>query len=261
MRVTLDYTKTVHQNADAYFAKAKKAKKKLEGVDVALKLSEKKIAELKKKRDDYALTLEPEKDESNRKTHWYEQFRWFHTSSGKLAVGGRNATSNEQVLKSHVLAHDLVFHTEAPGSPFFVLQTEGTDVHPLELEEVGQLTAAYSKAWAGGYTSVEAFYVNPDQVSKHAQSGEYVKKGSFMVRGKKTFVQPRMELYVGLLENGQIVTGSSQSVKRQTKKFAKIVPGREKSSDIAKQLKKKLGGGNLDELIRMIPSGGSRVSK
>ena len=260
MQVTLDYTKTVHQNADAYFAAAKKAKKKLEGVNTALSISEKKIAELTKERDAYALTLEPEEVDIKRKIKWYEQFRWFHASNGMLAVGGRDATSNEQVLKSHVIAHDVVFHTEAPGSPFFVLQTEGKEVHPLVFEEVGQMTAAYSKAWAGGYTSVEAFYVNPDQVSKHAQSGEYVKKGSFMVRGKKTFVQPRMELYMGLLE-GQIVVGTRQSVKKQTDVFVKLVPGREKSSDIAKQVRKKLDGGNLDEIIRMIPAGGSRLSK
>jgi len=45
---------------------------------------------------------------------WYEKFRWFISSDDFLILGGRDATSNEIVIKKHTEKNDLVFHR-----PFF----------------------------------------------------------------------------------------------------------------------------------------------
>ena len=53
---------------------------------------------------------------------WYEKFRWFESSDGFLVIGGRDATSNEIVVKKHVEPNDVVFHADVQGAPFFVIK-------------------------------------------------------------------------------------------------------------------------------------------
>jgi hypothetical protein len=38
-----------------------------------------------------------------------------------------------------------------------------------------------------------------------------------------------------------------------------IEQGREKSSALAKKIQKKLGGGEIDDIIRMLPAGGGEL--
>src|SRR3989344_3809347 len=110
-RLVLDLTKTVEQNAAAYFEKAKKAKKKIEGAEKALQHSLRELKELEAKQEKELKKLEEKKKVSSKK-EWYEKFRWFRSSDGFLVIGGRDATSNEVVIKKHTDTNDLVFHTE-----------------------------------------------------------------------------------------------------------------------------------------------------
>ena len=50
--------------------------------------------------------------------NWYEKFRWFFTSGGKLVIGGKSAEQNEEVLKAHLDRDDLIMHTKQAGSLF-----------------------------------------------------------------------------------------------------------------------------------------------
>jgi len=124
-RITLDLTKSIEENAAAYFERAKKVKKKIGGAEAALNENLKKLEELEHKRD--KITAEKSKQEKlkERKAEWYEKFRWFMSSEGFLVLGGRDATSNEIVIKKHTEQNDLVFHTDMAGSPFFVVKTYG----------------------------------------------------------------------------------------------------------------------------------------
>src|SRR5207244_1763796 len=56
------------------------------------------------------------------KREWYEKFRWFVTSRGRLAIGGRDAQSNAILLRRHLEEEDVVYHADLFGSPFFVLK-------------------------------------------------------------------------------------------------------------------------------------------
>jgi len=47
---------------------------------------------------------------------WYDRFRWFHTSTGYLVIGGRNADQNEELVKKYMGKHDRFFHTQAHGA-------------------------------------------------------------------------------------------------------------------------------------------------
>ena len=255
-RISLDLGKTVEQNASSYYEKAKKIKKKLEGAREALEKSKKKLGKLEKKqeKEEKKVVKKPK-----RKKEWYEKFRWFTSSDGLLVIGGRDSTSNEIVIKKHTNSDDLVLHTDLSGSPFFVIKSEGKGIPEKTIQEAAQATATYSKAWKLGLSSLEVFYVKPEQVSKKAKSGEYMQKGAFMIYGETSYLRPNLSLAVGIRED-QIIGGPLEPVKKHSEKFIIIEQGRDKASDIAKKVKANLGG-DLDEIIRFLPAGGYKIVK
>ena len=255
VNIRLDITKSVEQNAGIFFEKSKKAKKKLEGAKEALENSLIKLEQIKKEK----IIEEKKIKKTERKKAWYEKFRWFNSSEGFLCIGGRDATSNEIVIKKHTDKDDIVFHTEMAGSPFFVIKTENK-IPKNTLNEVAQATASYSSAWKAGIGSAEVFHVKPDQVTKEAKAGEFVPKGAFMIYGKKNIIKSELKIAIGLKED-IIIGGPIDSIKSQTKNFIIIVQGNQKTSATAKEIRSKLKGGDLDEIIRMLPAGGCKIQK
>jgi len=262
MRLVLNVKKSLEQNAEVYFEKGKKAKRKMEGLKTALARFESERGKLLKQQALMIERLEKPKTPAPQRTkEWYEKFRWFFSSEGFLCVGGRDATTNEVIIKKHTEPGDLVFHTEAPGSPFFVIKAQGKLIGDATKEEVAQATASFSRGWRAGIGSMDAFSVTPEQVSKEAKAGEYIAKGAFMVTGKRTLYRPTLEVAVGVLDDGRVMAGPLPAVKKHCKKYAVIKQGDGKPSDVAKQLVKQLGAGTLDECIAALPSGGMRVAK
>ncbi len=262
MRFILNVKKSLEQNAEVYFEKAKKAKRKIEGVKAALKRFELEKDKLLKQQASVIERLEKTKTPIPERTKaWYEKFRWFFSSEGFLCIGGRDATSNDIIVKKHTQLGDLVFHTEAPGSPFFVIKAEGKPIGEATKEEVAQATAAFSRAWRAGVGSMDVFSVTPEQVTKEAQAGTALAKGAFMVYGKRTYYHPSLEIAIGILDDGRVMAGPLSAVKKHCTKYAVIRQGDEKASAIAKHLQKLLGAGTTDEFISALPSGGARITK
>jgi predicted ribosome quality control (RQC) complex YloA/Tae2 family protein len=259
MEIEFDLKKSVDENAGIYFNLAKKSKKKLEGAHKALEDSKKKLEKLKKDENKFMETALKKLEKKDRKLEWYEKFHWFISSEDFLCIGGKDATSNEIVIKKHTDKEDLVFHTDMAGSPFFIIKN-GQSAKEETINETAQAVAVYSRAWKLGHTTADVFYVKPEQVSKEAQSGEYMSKGSFMVRGKTTYIHPKLEYAIGLVED-EIVGGPITAIKKKTNKFVIVIPGREKKSSMAKKIKAKLKGGDLDEIIKFLPAGGSVIKK
>lgn len=258
MKITLDLTKSVEENAAVYFEQAKKAKKKRIGAKEALEETKKKLAKIEdliKKEE----LIEKEKAKPKRKKTWYEKFRWFYTSEGFLVIVGRDATTNEIIIKKHTDKDDIVFHSELPSSPFGVIKTEGKKPGKESIEETAQFVGVYSKAWKSGRTVADIFYVKPEQVTKEAPSGEFIGKGSFMIYGKKTILAVVLKLFIGKMDDGKIMSGSLNAVKKHCKEFVEIIQGRDKTSQIAKQIKAKLQSSDLDDIIKVIPVGSKLV--
>ena len=183
---------------------------------------------------------------------WYEKFRWFFTSKGLLAIGGRDATSNEILIKKHMEVGDLVFHTSMSGSPFFLLKDGKNKGKDSDIEEIATATASYSRAWRNGYKTQEVFYVRPEQVSKKAEAGEFLVKGSFMVRGKRELMSPELEICVGIIK-GKVVGGPKSIFSGEV--FC-LAPGKSKKSDIAKKIARELKV-SVDEVMFVLPTGTS----
>jgi len=265
MKLTIDTRKTIDQNASEYFEKAKKVKKKMAGAERTIKEHEEKLKQLEKKKAE-EITKEKEKAEYlktkaeiKKDKAWYEKFRWFFTSNGFLVIGGKDATSNEIVVKKHAEKDDLIFHTEMAGSPFAILKTSGKKPEQIDINEAAQECAVYSRAWKLGMP-VSVFYVNPDQVTKEAKSGEFVPKGAFMIYGKKNFVKEyTMELAIGVKEN-KVIGGPVTAVDKQTKNYVIVEMGDVKKSDLAKKIKNKING-DLDDIMNFLPGDGRIVER
>ncbi|MFC1800901.1 NFACT RNA binding domain-containing protein [Nanoarchaeota archaeon] len=249
--------KTVEQNAEVYFERAKKAKKKLKGARETLEKYQKELEKLEKEKEKVLEKISAKKVEKKvHKKEWYEKFHWFMSSEGFLCIGGRDATSNEIVIKKHTEENDLVLHTDMAGSPFFVIKN-GQEAGEETIKEAAQATASYSRAWKLGLSILDVFYVKPEQVSKTAKSGEFMPKGAFMVYGKTLYLRPRLEMAIGV-KDGVVIGGPTAAIKKQADKFKVVVPGKKKKSETAKKIKHKLGG-DLDEITKFLPSGGCEI--
>jgi predicted ribosome quality control (RQC) complex YloA/Tae2 family protein len=260
MRLVLDLTKSIDENAAAYFEKAKKAKKKIQGAEEALNASIRKLREIELAKEKTALENASAAKLKERKQEWYEKFRWFTSSEGFLVIGGRDATSNEIVIKKHTEANDMVFHTDMAGSPFFVVKSENRRIGEKTMEEAADATVTFSRAWKLGLQTTSVFYADPEQVSKKTKAGEYMGKGAFMIYGKTNYINNKLNLAIGMTRHGQVMAGPLDAVKAHCEKFVVLEQGDEKSSSIAKYIQRNIGG-LIDDIIRALPSGEFRVRK
>jgi len=254
MKVELDIRKSVFENAETYFQKAKKLRSKLKGAQAALSRLESKPPEKPK----------PPRPQPKLKTRlrWYEKFRYFRTSGNLLVVAGKDAATNELLLKKHVEPHDIVFHADVTGAAFAVIKTEGKPVPEKSLIEAAEFSASYSKAWKGGFASIDVYWVRPDQVSKTPPSGEYLEKGAFIISGKKNYLRnTRLQLAIGN-SDGNLVWGALSSVRSLTKDYVVILPGNVKSSDLARKIKGIISLNiGISEIQRLIPAGKGKIQK
>ncbi len=266
MQVEINLNKSVDENAGRYFDKAKKLKKKLEGAKETVELYKKKLEDLKKQEDRYNQqeeAKEKQKQKRQENAKWYHKFHYFTSSEKLTCIGGRDATQNEILIKKHTEKDDWVLHTDMAGSPFFIIkegQTKGTE---QSLNEAAQAVACYSKAWKEGHTTAEVFYVKPEQVTKQAQTGEFLKKGSFMIKGKTTYLRPTIEFAFSKDKNNSLIWGPKEALENnqnlETKDLITIVPGREKKSKIAKQILNEFETGLLDDIVAALPAGGADI--
>lgn len=259
MEIEIDLNKSVEENAGTYFNLAKKAKKKRQGAQKAWEESSRQLEQLRKQESKFYQEEEKKHQKVERKREWYEKFHWFVSSEGFLCIGGKDATSNEIVIKKHTEKEDLVLHTDMAGSPFFVIKN-GQQAGEKTIKEAAQAVAVYSRAWKLGQVAADVFYVKPEQVSKEAKAGEALKKGSFMIYGKTNYLHPPLEYAIGLAES-MIIGGPPAAVESKTKNYVIVVTGKEKKSSLAKKIKAKLKGGDLDEIIKFLPAGGGEIKK
>jgi predicted ribosome quality control (RQC) complex YloA/Tae2 family protein len=258
MEIRLDLKKNLQENAANYFEKAKKAKSKIEGAQTALQQAQVQAKRVEEQHEEVKKRIQLKEPE----THWYHKYHWSKTRNGFLLVAGQNASANEAIIKSHAQPTDVVFHTDMAGSPFTILRADKEHTEE-DLADAAQLTGAYSRAWPAKMTTLDVFHVAPEQVTKEAQSGEYLTKGSFMIRGDTTYHHPEVKLCIGVItQEGykpEVFVGSQEACKQQCSQYALLAPGDTKTSDVAKQLRNKMGG-ELDAYVKAIPTGGSTIT-
>ncbi len=260
MKITLDTSKSAEENAADYYSRARKFKEKAEGARNALEITLKQIAREEKKAEYKALEPAAAKPKVRvkRETEWFERYRWFYTSGGLLAIGGRDASQNEQLFAKQANAsEDLFFHAEVHGAPVFILKEGQKKASLQDKQEVAQLAVSYSSAWKNGTGSADAYCLAVENVSKSAKSGEYVAKGGFVMSGKREwFRNTELKIIICLDEKGR-VRAYPANYKEKFEKSVMLAPGVKEKGVIAKNLQKILGVDFIDELLLVLPAGKS----
>ncbi len=245
---------SIQANADKYYSRSKKAEKKLRGAEKTLEETKAKIEKAKRqviRRKDTQRSLV-----KRRKKQWFEKFRWFHSSNDFLVIGGKDASTNEILIKRHMEPNDIVFHAEIVGAPFVLIKTEGKTTPEQTIKEAAQLAASYSRAWREMLSAVNVYWVNPDQVIKTPPSGQFLKKGSFLIRGSKNLVRGvplRIAIGVKIDDDELIVVGGPVgAITNQTEFYIEIFPGDKKSGQLAKQIRHELSKKVSEDLKRSV---------
>src|SRR5919199_2304013 len=222
---------------------------------------------------------------------WYERYRWFITTDGLLAIGGRDSSSNSVVIRKHLTEYDIVFHAEIYGSPFFVIKNSAATTSPrttaavddnisMSLQQVAQATVSFSRAWKDGLSSGDAYWVKADQIRKGAPTGQFLPKGSFVIEGKRNYIKGiEIRLAIGLMEMSNnkryvLVCGPADAIKKRSLIYSIMIPSGTDPMNIAKKIKSEFVNAStddielagfiksisVDEFIRTIPYGRSKIS-
>ena len=298
-RVPVDPAVGVEKNADRRYRAAKAVEAKREGALEALEESRASLADVEARREAWeAGEDEPEdaadgEDERSpadwlaapdvpvrKPEHWYERFRWFHTSAGFLVLGGRNADQNEELVAKYLEPGDRFVHTQAHGAPATVVKAtgpsesgRGVEIPEASEREAARFAVSYSSVWKDGHFAGDAYAVDHDQVSKTPESGEYLAKGSFAVRGERDYYE---DVPVGAAVGVQcdpetrIVGGPPEAIEDRVATMLAVEPGRYAQGDVAKRIYRRFREAfadeafvrtiaSPDEIARFLPPGGSRL--
>ncbi|MDH3364675.1 MAG: ribosome rescue protein RqcH [Thermoplasmata archaeon] len=252
----LDVNGTVESNAQRYYEKSKKLKAKLEGVLPALEDTRAAIAEWDRERK-AAIEQSTASDVKPTKRFWFERYRWFVSSEGAIVLGGKDARTNDMLVKKHLKTGDRYAHADIHGAPSVVVKmAEG--VGEQTLAEACKFAVATSKAWNAKLGTGVGYWVLPEQVSKSPQSGEFLARGAFVIRGKRNY-SDKAEIMLGLGEvefegERKIMCGPVEAVKARGKRYALIRPGAIDKNAFAKAAARAFHV-PIEEVQRVLPPG------
>lgn len=262
--VQIDSNIGIPESTEKYYNKGKKAKRKIDGVNKAIENTKSEIKKLEDKKE-VAIELLRQKQEKREKRElkWYEKLRWFISRDGYLVIGGRDANSNEQVVKKYSKNNDIYLHCDIHGAPSTIIQNKNEDEIPEStLYDAACFASSFSSAWTEGFSSYDAYWVTLDQVSKTPQSGEFLKKGAFVIRGKKNFIRNVPVLIaIGVVDyddDKRIMAGPVECLKEMTDNYVIVKPGFTKKERISKEILHKIDAEkifSIDDIVRSLPSG------
>lgn len=298
-RVDLDARTGVEKNADRIYTEAKRIDEKKEGALEAISNTKEALAEAEARREEWDADPGAGRDGGDdtedtedvdwlskpsipvrMNEQWYERFRWFRTSEGFLVLGGRNADQNEELAKKYMDRGDRFFHTQAEGGPVTILKATGPsepardiEFSDATLEEVAQFAVSYASVWKNGQYAGDVYMVEPDQVSKTPESGEYVEKGAFVIRGDRTYFDDTpvgVAVGVSCEPETRVLGGPPSAIGPQVETALRIEPGRYAQNDAAKMIYRELRErfrdtsfvrkvASPDKIAEFLPPGGSRI--
>lgn len=269
IEIEISLKEPVLHSAQEYYKKYKETKKKLEGLKIAIAQTERKLQNLSAKKIVAKEVFE------KKKLCWFEKFHWCFSKNNLLILAGKDSQSNEDLVKQHLEKNDLLFHSTIQGSSHVILKG-GNKADKEDLEDAALFASVYSKGWSMGYSSVDVYFVYPEQVSKTPQTGEYLEKGSFVIRGEKNFFKKvQMVLSLGVADlkkfykdgdGKRVFVGRESSLqKHKLQIVATVIPGKEKKGDIAKQICNKMQALEktitLDEVLQALPPGTMEIKR
>jgi predicted ribosome quality control (RQC) complex YloA/Tae2 family protein len=273
LELSLKPHESLMSNVSSLYDELKELKRKLEASRRALADLEAKLESLVEREVEMAKEVEGRIRKRREPKYWYERYLWFRSSDEFLVVAGRDASQNEALVRRYLEDRDLFFHADVVGAAAVVVKSEGKDVPSTTIEEAAQFAACYSKAWREGFASIDVYWVYGEQVSKTPPSGEYLPKGSFMIRGGRNYLRGvELRLAVGLVvRDGEalVVSGPPSAIARKAAAHVTLVPGDEERGRVARRIAKIFnehlramgfeGAITMDEVARVLPPGAARI--
>jgi len=251
--ITLDYDKDVTANAQAFYDRRKDAQLKAQRVEEAIAKTREEMDAAKAK----AVKAAKKPRIKATKAMWFEAYRWTLSSDGLLILGGRDARTNDQLVKKHVKEGDRYAHADIHGAPSTVIKY-GARAPETTLREACEFALAYSKAWSAGLASGSAYWVLPEQVSKQAESGEFLPRGAFVIRGKRNYLHDLpVRLAIGEVEiegHRKVMGGPVAAVAARSKRYVVLAPGKADREEVAKRLAASFEV-PIEEVTRAMPPG------
>ena len=250
IEVTIDTNKSPEANGSMYFDNAKELERKAKRTAEVILEKPKKIKKQKI---------------IKQKMDWFEKYRWFITSEGEVALGGKDATSNEQIVKKYLKINDRYAHADIHGAPSVVVKNElGNQPSSESMLEASRFSLAYSKAWGARVASGHSFWVDHDKVSKTPNTGEFLAKGAFVIRGKRNWNKNlEVELAIGIIEyknSEKLMGGPLSSFENNSKKYILFKPGFIDRKKVSRKLANAFNV-ELSTAERLLPSGGFEIIK
>jgi len=253
----IDFKISATDNMNKFFSEYKEISKKINGLINAINETERKINELKKGLEEInKLIIVKEM-----KKEWYERFRWTFSSQGFLIIGGKDAKQNEILVKKYMDEKDVFVHSDVPGGSVVIIKSNGLEVPEETKREAVSFAVIYSKAWKAGLSAADGYWVMANQVSKKPPSGEFLKKGSFMIYGERNYIRNvPLILFLGVKivdKEFKIIVGNENFVKNNSIAFVKLVPGDLKGEILARKIKElliKRASNEYREIINAIPN-------
>jgi len=241
VEIRLDTCKDVNENASAKYEKAKKMQAKLKGALKALELTQQQLRDYKKNQ-----RKESKTGVKQVKKLWFENYRWFISSEGNIVIGGKNAPSNDKIVKKYLAKGDRYVHANIRGASSCVVKAQDIygnllPISETTLQETCQFAVVYSKAW-NRYGEMDAYWVKPEQVSKSPPPGEYLPRGSFIITGKRHYHRCPMEHGLGIItvNDTPLVMGAPPSVVRKLKRYLILTPGKQDKNTVANGIASRL---------------------
>ncbi len=216
-KIVIDPSKSIMKNVSNYYNRAKEIKRKIE-----------KIKSFKEEKKEVKKEIRIKR----------EIFRTFTTSDGFKVIAGRDADTNELLIKKHLDKWDIVFHADIVGAPFTVIKAGKKLPSAQAIKEAAQFAACYSRAWKRKLGTIDVYWVHPNQVKKVPG----LPKGSFQIQGKRNYLK-NVELKLCIIPmKGVLDVLPLEITKVHDKKFIVIGPGNTKAKDIISYAKKEFNG-------------------
>ena len=255
--ITLEYDNDVTANAQALYDRRKDALMKAQRVEEAIAATRTEIESAQAK----AIKVAKRPRVKATKSMWFEAYRWTISSAGHLILGGRDARTNDQLVKKHLKEGDRYAHADVHGAPSTVIK-DGAKANEVTLREACEFALAYSKAWSSGLSSGSAYWVLPEQVSKQAESGEFLPRGAFVIRGKRNYFHDLpVRVAIGEAEvegHRKIMGGPVGAVTARSSRYVVLVPGKQDREAAAKKLATAFAV-PIEEISRAMPAGGVEI--
>lgn len=188
----------------------------------------------------------------------YKHYRWFITSAGKIVVGGKSSTQNDELLKKLKASKKeyIVMHTTEPGSPFTVILDDPEKVLSSEIDETAIFTGCFSRAWKSRKKHAKIDIFRLSQLYK----ASVMKSGTWGVKPPIKRVTVDLQLVLAK-QKGTLRAVPPQTVKDRDVLLA-IKPGKIDKTEMLPKLQVEMSEHpDQNELLAALPAGGVSIVK